>query len=138
MLSDSGDQFSNFAPISREHDLSDLAVLGELPNGLRGTLFRNGPNPQFPPVDPAQHHWFAGDGMIHAFTIAEGRVSYRNRWVRTGKWVAEHAAGRSLVSAFDGPPASGAAVSDTGLANTNRLARRAPACPRGRAPAHRD
>ncbi len=113
------DRPDNFAPIGEEHDLVDLAVIGELPRGLAGTLFRNGPNPQFPAVDPSQHHWFAGDGMIHAFTLAEGRAAYRNRWVRTDKWLAEHAAGRSLVSAFGGPSDPDATVANTGVANTN-------------------
>ncbi|MBV9813012.1 MAG: carotenoid oxygenase family protein, partial [Acetobacteraceae bacterium] len=75
----------NFAPIGREIDAADLPVEGELPRLLHGTLFRNGPNPQFPPADPGRHHWFLGDGMVHAFTLAQGRAFYRNRWVRTGK-----------------------------------------------------
>ena len=36
------------------------------------------------------YHWFAGDGMIHAFHIENGKVSYRNRWVRTPKWEIEN------------------------------------------------
>ena len=108
----------NFAPISFEADAPHLPVLGELPRGLNGTLYRNGPNPQFQPADPAQHHWFIGDGMVHAFTIEDGRASYRNRWVRTGKFLAEGAAGR-LLGAGLGPPPEG--VPDSGVANTNIL-----------------
>lgn len=119
MPSSDADPVDNFAPVGDECDLADLPVLGELPRGLAGTLFRNGPNPQFPAVDPSQHHWFAGDGMVHAFTLANGRARYRNRWVRTDKWIAEHAAGRSLVSAYGGPSVPGAAVADTGVANTH-------------------
>ena len=63
----------NFAPISFEADADNLPVRGELPKDLRGTLYRNGPNPQFAPRD-ANHHWFIGDGMIHAFQIEDGRV----------------------------------------------------------------
>ena len=113
------DPESNFAPIDQEFDLVDLPVSGELPPGLNGTLFRNGPNPQFVPVDPLRHHWFAGDGMVHAFTLDHGRASYRNRWVRTDKWRSEHEAGHSLPADHGGVSAPGAQVSDTGVANTN-------------------
>ena len=109
----------NFAPIDTESDVADLPVTGELPRGLDGTLFRNGPNPQFPPLDPMRHHWFVGDGMIHAFTLRDGRASYRNRWVRTDKWTAEHAAGHALVSGFGGPSAPSVRIANTGVANTN-------------------
>ena len=115
------DPASNFAPIDTEYTLADLPISGQLPKGLNGTLFRNGPNPQFAPLDPQRHHWFLGDGMIHAFTLREGKASYRNRWVRTAKWEAEHAAQRSLISGFGGPQPPGVRIADTGVANTNIL-----------------
>ncbi|HEX4160410.1 MAG TPA: carotenoid oxygenase family protein [Rhizomicrobium sp.] len=110
----------NFAPIRSEDDFADLSVEGEIPQELHGTLYRNGPNPQFQPRDSA-HHWFAGDGMIHAFRFLDGKISYRNRYVRTPKWEAEHAAGRSLFGTFGNPLTSdpAAAGTDAGLANTN-------------------
>ena len=117
--SHSFDAESNYLPIDREYDLAALPVSGELPRQLDGTLFRIGPNPQFAPLDPRQHHWFAGDGMVHAFTLRDGRAGYRNRWVRTDKWLAENAAGRSLRSGFAGPSDPDAQIPDTGVANTN-------------------
>lgn len=108
-----------YLPIDTEYDLADLPVEGELPSGLSGTLYRNGPNPQFPPLDPLRHHWFIGDGMVHAFVLRGGHAAYRNRWVRTDKWVAEHAAGRALVTGFGGPSAPGVHIANTGVANTN-------------------
>lgn len=108
------DPETNFAPIHTEYDVPDLPVIGELPRGLDGTLFRNGPNPPFPPADPMRHHWFLGDGMVHGFTLRDGRAAYRNRWVRTGKWVRENAAGQAARHA--GPDAG---RPDTGVANTN-------------------
>ena len=63
----------NFAPISFEAEADNVPVRGDMPSALRGTLYRNGPNPQFAPRD-ANHHWFIGDGMIHAFHIEDGRV----------------------------------------------------------------
>ena len=111
-------QRDNIAPISFEADASNLRIEGELPRELNGTLYRNGPNPQFP--SPSAH-WFVGDGMLHAFHLENGKASYRNRWVRTPKFMAEHDAGRALYGGFGqilkdapaGTPING------GVANTN-------------------
>lgn len=110
----------NFGPIHSEEDFSDLSVHGEIPKRLSGTFYRNGPNPRFQPRDPA-HHWFAGDGMVHAFFFADGKVSYRNRYVRTPRWELEHSAGRSLFGNFGNPLTTEPAAfdEDSGVANTN-------------------
>ena len=111
---------SNLAPIQMECDADFLPVVGELPRELNGTLYRNGANPQF---ESPGAHWFFGDGMLHAFRIDNGRVSYRNRWVRTPKWLAEHDAGRPLFGAFNRklPDAPSSVTDDGGVANTNVL-----------------
>ncbi len=110
--------FSNQGPIPMECDAPFLKVKGELPRDLNGTLYRNGPNPQF---DAPGAHWFVGDGMLHAFHLENGRASYRNRWVRTPKWQAEHDAGRALFGGFGRklPDAPVTAIPDGGVANTN-------------------
>lgn len=109
---------NNLAPIPMECDAPFLKVEGELPRELNGTLYRNGPNPQF---DAPGAHWFVGDGMLHAFHIENGRASYRNRWIRTTKWQAEHDAGRALFGGFGRklPDAPDAVGQDSGVANTN-------------------
>ena len=91
----------NYAPVRSEQDAPDLVVEGEIPLELQGTLYRNGPNPLFPPRGP--YHYFGGDGMIHAATFADGKVSYRNRWVRTEKWQADSAAGEALFGTMGNP-----------------------------------
>ncbi|MBW8815774.1 MAG: carotenoid oxygenase family protein [Caulobacterales bacterium] len=108
----------NFAPVRSEDDF-DLTVKGEIPAELRGALFRIGPNPQFEPRDP-NHHWFVGDGMVHGFYVQDGKVAYRNRYVRTPKWQVEHEAGRSLFGGFN-PMLNDPSVmgKDSGVANTN-------------------
>jgi carotenoid cleavage dioxygenase len=108
----------NLAPIPMECDAPFLNVIGKLPRELNGTLYRNGPNPQF---ETKGSHWFVGDGMLHAFHIESGRASYRNRWIRTPKFIAEHDAGRALYRGFgqkmtDAPASLG---NDSGAANTN-------------------
>ncbi len=109
----------NFAPVRSEDDFC-LKVEGELPAGLAGVLYRNGPNPQFAPRDDG-YHWFVGDGMLHAFDIRDGRVTYRNRWVRTEKWSRENAAGHALWGSWGNPVTSDPSIlgTDGGVANTN-------------------
>ena len=71
----------NFAPVDDENSFDHLEVVGTIPEDLQGTLLRTGPNP----VNPGpNHHWFVGDGMLHAIQLGNGQAkSYRNRWVRT-------------------------------------------------------
>jgi carotenoid cleavage dioxygenase len=109
----------NFAPLGFECDANDLVVIGEIPRGLEGALYRNGANPQFAPR--GKYHWFDGDGMIHGFYFENGRVSYKNRWVRTEKWQRERAAGEALfggINAMGETDPSVAGVS-ANAANTN-------------------
>ena len=75
----------NFAPVLEERtDDRELEVTGVIPPDLEGRLLRNGPNPVSTPADPSDYHWFSGDGMIHAVSLAGGKATgYRNRWVRT-------------------------------------------------------
>lgn len=107
----------NMAPIDFETEAGPLPLKGTLPAGLCGTLVRNGPNPVVPDL---KEHWFSGDGMLHAFSLADGEVHYRNRWVRTARWQAA-AEGRGLAGGFQKAPLSEAPKQqhDDGSANTN-------------------
>lgn len=109
----------NFAPIPSEDDFNDLPTSGSIPD-IAGTFYRTGPNPQFSPRDP-NHHWFAGDGMVHAFRVGGGKVDYFNRYVRTPKWLAEHDAGRALFGTFGNPLTTEPEWigKESGVANTN-------------------
>ena len=110
-----------FAPLTMECDAPDLPVVGEFPVALRGTLYRNGSNPQFAPR--SRYHLFLGDGMLHAFRIENGRIAYRNRWVRTPLWELEHGAGEALSGEmYLGKPQTAdprALALDSTLANTH-------------------
>jgi carotenoid cleavage dioxygenase len=71
----------NYGPVAEEVTAFDLPVAGALPEELAGRYLRNGPNP-FGDVDPATHHWFVGDGMVHGLRLRDGRAEwYRNRYV---------------------------------------------------------
>lgn len=72
---------------------------GEVPRDLTGTFYRNGPGRQR--IGQSQYgHWFDGDGMLCAFSFLDGRVHFRNRYVRTPKYVEETAAQRVLYRGF--------------------------------------
>ena len=109
----------NFGPIGSEDDF-ELTVAGDMPKALSGALYRIGPNPHFSPRDE-NHHWFLGDGMVHAFHLEDGRARYLNRWVRTPKWETENAAGRALFGSWGNPMTTDPSVmgQDSGAANTN-------------------
>ena len=106
----------NFAPWRMEGVAEDLEVTGRIPHELAGTYYRNGPNPAFEP--PGRYHWFDGDGMIHAITLADGRAHYRNRYVLSAGLKEERAAGRGLFSGLlDIDPSEAPRFKNTG--NTN-------------------
>jgi carotenoid cleavage dioxygenase len=98
-----------YAPVRDEITVEALPVIGQLPASLNGTYMRIGPNPITSP-DQGAYHWFAGDGMIHAVRIADGKAQwYRNRYIRSNR-----------VSAILGePPAPGPRYERGDTVNTN-------------------
>jgi len=73
-----------------ERDVEVTDVDGKLPEGLVGTLYRNGPGRH-----DFTDSFFDGDGMIRAVRIgADGKVRYRARYVGTDKYLEEKAKGR--------------------------------------------
>lgn len=73
-------------------------IEGRLPAGLAGTLYRNGPA-WFERAGFRYDHWFDGDGMVHGWSIADGRVVHRARMVETPKFARERREGRFVVPA---------------------------------------
>ncbi|MEQ8661608.1 MAG: carotenoid oxygenase family protein [Gammaproteobacteria bacterium] len=97
------------APLGTELTLTELAVEGALPAALDGRYLRIGPNPLVAP-NPATHHWFVGDGMVHGLRLQGGKAQwYRNRWIRSDAVAA--ALGEAAVAA---PPGR-----TRGVVNTN-------------------
>jgi len=91
----------NNAPVHDEAHFEDMPVIGEVPVDLNGLYVRNGPNAYYPP--DWRYHAYDGDGMLHAVRFRRGRVSYRNRWVRTAGLVEEQAAGQPLWKGLKEP-----------------------------------
>ncbi|MEO8181734.1 MAG: carotenoid oxygenase family protein [Deltaproteobacteria bacterium] len=117
-------------PCPHEGDFSDLTVDGQLPAELSGTLFRVGPNPRY--IPRGGYHPFFADGMVYAFGFGRGRASFRNRWIRTRRFLLEQRAGRSLFDGFGNyvggealeaasPETQLAVLSGQNTANTNIL-----------------
>ncbi|MFM7423945.1 MAG: carotenoid oxygenase family protein [Elainella sp.] len=84
-----------YQSLTQEYDYWIEDVEGTVPVELNGTLFRNGPG-LLDIKGQRFHHPFDGDGMICGFTFSEGRVHFRNRFVRTQAFLEEAAAGKIL------------------------------------------
>ncbi|HVV92505.1 MAG TPA: carotenoid oxygenase family protein [Hyphomicrobiales bacterium] len=78
-----------------------LQVIGEIPKDLFGIYIRNTHNQVHEPI--GMYHPFDGDGMLHAMFFHDGKVEYRNRFVRTTGFFAEQGAGRSLWPGLTAP-----------------------------------
>ncbi|RQW76904.1 MAG: dioxygenase, partial [Geobacter sp.] len=84
--------------LREEHDY-EARVEGEVPAGLRGTFYRNGPA-LFDRGEIRKRALFDGDGMVQAFLFHDGGVRYRNRFVRTAKFVEEEESGKFLFPSW--------------------------------------
>ena len=90
----------NFAPVRDEMDgLVSCDVSGTCP--LDGLYLRTGPNPaRAPALGTERHHWFDGDGLVHAVRFSrEGvKAAYGRRYVRTRGFEREKTAGKALYT----------------------------------------
>jgi carotenoid cleavage dioxygenase len=101
---------------------ASATLQGRLPADLNGVFYRNGPG-RFELGGERYHHWFDGDGFAQRWSIADGSVTHRGRYVETEKFIDESQAGRFLYPAFGTEIARrGFKNNDTvNAANTNLL-----------------
>jgi all-trans-8'-apo-beta-carotenal 15,15'-oxygenase len=77
----------------------EAIVEGKIPQELQGILYRNGPG-LFERAGFRKRCLLDGDGMIQAFRIADGKVYFQNKFVRTAKYVEESQAGRFIYATW--------------------------------------
>ncbi len=80
-----------------------LAVEGEIPLWLTGTLIRNGPA-KFEAGERRLRHWFDGFAMLHAFSIDGGSVTHTNRYLDTNAYRSARDDGRIGYKEFATDP----------------------------------
>lgn len=80
-----------FKSLKAEVD-SLLEINGKIPTWLNGTLLRNGPA-KFEQQEKKLAHWFDGYAMLHKFTIQNGKVTYRNRFLTPPSFNIDHEKG---------------------------------------------
>ncbi|KAL1784386.1 beta,beta-carotene 15,15' [Sigmodon hispidus] len=74
-------------------------VTGKIPAWLQGTLLRNGPG-MHTVGDSKYNHWFDGLALLHSFSIRDGEVFYRSKYLQSDTYTANIEANKIVVSEF--------------------------------------
>ncbi len=74
--------FLLYKSLNQEVHIPELAIKGKIPAWLEGTLMRIGPG-KFETAKQPINHAFDGFGMVHSFTLKDGRASYSNKFLQT-------------------------------------------------------
>ena len=93
------DWLSAYQGVDSDLAAGPLRIEGRLPEGLRGTLFRNGPA-LFERAGVRYHHLFDGDGMIQAYRFTDRGLTHQGRFVRTRKYLHESERGAFVSPGF--------------------------------------
>ena len=128
-----GSQVDGFRSLDRETSVDQLPLTGRLPEWLGGSLLRTGPA-KWDVGEQTMRHWFDGFAMLHRFGIADGKVSYANRFLQSRAYRAAEEKGEIVYSEFATDPCRSLfsrvlsvfspKVSDNANVNLTRLGRR--------------
>lgn len=84
----------------KEFNPTPLSILsGSIPNGLRGSLYRNGPA-RLQRNGQRVGHWFDGDGAVLGVYFTDAGATGVYRYVRTAGWQQESEAGRYIQAGY--------------------------------------
>jgi carotenoid cleavage dioxygenase-like enzyme len=99
-----GTQFMGpFAPMRFEATVEECIVThGEIPKDLAGGFYRTGPTWKRPPKDGQADALLAMDGMVQGLVFDNGRADFRNRWIKTPKYMLEQQHGKGMFEWTDG------------------------------------
>jgi beta,beta-carotene 9',10'-dioxygenase len=97
------DLTGGFESLDRETRVDRLPLEGRLPGWLQGSLVRTGPA-KWEVGSQTMRHWFDGFAMLHRFGIADGEVSYANRFLQTKAYRAAEEKGEIVYSEFATDP----------------------------------
>ena len=89
--------------LEQETRIDSLPLEGQLPSWLQGSLVRTGPA-KWEVGGRTMNHWFDGFAMLHRFGMADGRVSYANRFLETRAYRAAKEKGEIVYSEFATDP----------------------------------
>jgi carotenoid cleavage dioxygenase-like enzyme len=91
-----------FQPMRFEATVEDCIVTeGEIPKDITGGFYRVGPTWKRPTLQ-GTNGLLSMDGMVQSLVFENGRADYRNRWVRTPKYLLEDKLGRGAFEWSDG------------------------------------
>jgi beta,beta-carotene 9',10'-dioxygenase len=99
----SSDLTSGLESLEQEMRIDSLPLEGQLPSWLQGSLVRTGPA-KWEVGGRSMNHWFDGFAMLHRFGIADGEVSYANRFLETRAYRAAKEKGEIVYSEFATDP----------------------------------
>lgn len=100
-------------------------IEGTVPEGLEGTLVRNGPA-LFQRAEQTVRHLFDGDGMVTKWHFEQGRIHFSNKYVYTDAYKKESKVGKFLFPSLSGhtpggPRAWPIKIMPKNTANTNAI-----------------
>jgi len=91
-----------FQPMRFEATVNECIVThGEIPKDLAGGFYRTGPTWKRP-TRQGTNGILAMDGMVQGLVLENGRADFRNRWIRTPKYVLEESHGKGMFTWSDG------------------------------------
>lgn len=83
----------------------DTDIKGKVPPWLKGQLIRVGPG-KFEWGNTKYNHWFDGDAILNRFSIANGKVEFSSRFLRSKAYLASEKNNRIMFAQYgtNAPP----------------------------------